>query len=60
MIVIVKKIHIFYSFNKIKLMMWHNNVSDIGGGTLVPGDAAQISKSTLIFSYFMHHEFPEK
>jgi len=35
----------------------------IGGGTLVPGDAAaspQISKCTLIFSYFMHYDPPEK
>jgi len=35
----------------------------IGGGTLVLGDAAaspQISKSALIFSYFMHYEPPEK
>jgi len=35
----------------------------IGGGTLMPKDAAaspQISKSTLIFSYFIHNEPPKK
>jgi len=49
-------------------LQWRSSSSDdkppstsIGGGTLVPRDAAaspQISKSTPIFSYFMHYEPP--